>query len=49
MVSFTTTDASTGTEFTSVGHLFSPNPCKDANGLPTTGSCEYTGNCAMLD
>ena len=42
VVTFTTTDASTGTEFTSVGHLFSPNPCKDANGLPTTGSCEYT-------
>ncbi len=38
--SFTTTDA-TGAEFTSVGHLFSPNPCKDANGLPTAGDCAY--------
>jgi predicted CXXCH cytochrome family protein len=39
---FTTTDAATGEEFTSVGHLFSPNPCKDANGLPTTGDCAFT-------
>ncbi len=39
---FTTTDASTGEQFTSVGHLFSPNPCKDANGLPTVGDCAYT-------
>ncbi len=40
---FTTTDISTGEEFTSVGHLFSPNPCKDpATGLPTTGTCDYT-------
>jgi predicted CXXCH cytochrome family protein len=39
---FTTTDAATGEEFTSVGHLFSPNPCKDANGLPTDGDCAYT-------
>ena len=38
---FTTTDASTGEPFTSVGHLFSPNPCKDANGLPTEGDCAY--------
>jgi predicted CXXCH cytochrome family protein len=38
---FTATDATTGDEFTSVGHLFSPNPCKDANGLPTEGDCAY--------
>jgi predicted CXXCH cytochrome family protein len=38
--SFTVTDAN-GDEFTSVGHLFSPNPCKDANGLPTTGDCAF--------
>jgi predicted CXXCH cytochrome family protein len=42
VVTFTTTDASTGTDFTSVGHLFSPDPCKDANGLPTTGTCDYS-------
>lgn len=42
VVKFTTTDASTGEDFTSVGHLFSPNPCKDANGLPTIGNCDYT-------
>jgi predicted CXXCH cytochrome family protein len=42
VVKFTTTDASTGQDFTSVGHLFSPDPCKDANGLPTTGDCAYT-------
>ena len=35
VVKFTTTDLSTGQDFTSVGHLFSPDPCKDANGLPT--------------
>jgi len=42
VVKFTTTDASTGEDFTSVGHLFSPNPCKDANGLPAAGDCAYT-------
>jgi predicted CXXCH cytochrome family protein len=42
VVKFTTTDISTGEDFTSVGHLFSPDPCKDANGLPTTGDCAYT-------
>ena len=42
VVKFTTTDVSTGEDFTSVGHLFSPDPCKDANGLPTTGDCAYT-------
>jgi predicted CXXCH cytochrome family protein len=42
VVQFTTTDASTGEDFTSVGHLFSPNPCKDANGLPVAGDCAYT-------
>lgn len=38
---FTTTDTDTGEPFTSVGHLFSPNPCKGANGLPTEGDCAY--------
>jgi predicted CXXCH cytochrome family protein len=48
VVKFTTTDVSTGDEFTSVGHLFSPNPCKDpVTGLPigknqTGGDCAYT-------
>ena len=45
---FTTTDQSTGEAFTSVGHLFSPNPCKDpTTGLPVGprdpgGDCTYT-------
>lgn len=48
VVSFTTTDVSSGEEFTSVGHLFSPNPCKDpVTGLPIGknqpgGDCAYT-------
>ena len=44
---FTTTDQSTGKEFTSVGHLFSPNPCKDpVTGLPI-GPREPGGDCAF--
>jgi predicted CXXCH cytochrome family protein len=37
-VAFTTiTDQATGAfQFQSVGHLFTPIPCKDANGIPTT-------------
>ena len=43
---FTTTDASTGQAFTSVGHLFSPNPCKDpVTGIPV-GKNEPGGDCA---
>ena len=42
---FTTTDQTTGEPFTSVGHLFSPNPCKDpATGLPI-GPREPGGDC----
>ena len=43
---FTTTDLSTGQDFTSVGHLFLPNPCKDpVTGLPI-GANEPGGDCA---
>jgi predicted CXXCH cytochrome family protein len=43
---FTTTDLTTGEDFTSVGHLFSPNPCKDpVTGLPV-GANEPGGDCA---
>ncbi|HOX20166.1 MAG TPA: cytochrome c3 family protein [Gemmatimonadales bacterium] len=41
---FTVTDEATGGfQFQSVGHLFSPNPCLDANGVPTADN-----NCAYL-
>ena len=44
---FTTTDLSTGEEFTSVGHLFAANPCKDpVTGLPI-GPREPGGDCAF--
>ena len=41
--SFTVTDAATGAfVLQSVGHLFSPNPCLDANGVPIKdNSCAY--------
>ena len=40
---FTVTDAETGDfQFESVGHLFSPDPCLDANGIPTAdNTCAY--------
>ncbi len=40
---FTVTDAATGAfQFQSVGHLFSPDPCVDANGVPTAdNTCAY--------
>ena len=46
VVKFTTRDASTGEDFTSVGHLFLPNPCKDpVTGLPL-GADQPGGDCA---
>ena len=46
VVKFTTKDASTGEDFTSVGHLFLPNPCKDpVTGLPV-GAAQPGGDCA---
>ena len=42
---FTTKDLTTNEDFTSVGHLFLPAPCKDpATGLPV-GANEPGGNC----
>ncbi|MEO6066902.1 MAG: cytochrome c3 family protein [Gemmatimonadales bacterium] len=39
---FTVTDAN-GVQATSTGHLFSANPCLDANGVPTAdNTCAYT-------
>lgn len=40
---YTVTDAATGDfTFQSTGHLFKAVPCVDANGIPTTGDCNYT-------
>jgi hypothetical protein len=45
VVRFTTKDLTTGEDFTSVGHLFLPNPCKDpVTGLPI-GANEPGGDC----
>jgi len=43
VVRFTVNDAQGNFQFQSVGHLFSPDPCLDANGIPTAdNSCPYT-------
>lgn len=41
--SFTVNDQAGGFVFQATGHLFRPNPCLDANGLPTADeTCAYT-------
>lgn len=34
--------------FKSVGHLFSPDPCLDANGTPTAGDCARPGDAGYV-
>jgi predicted CXXCH cytochrome family protein len=39
---FTVTDSSGNVQFQSVGHLFLPIPCVDAQGIPNAGDCGFT-------
>lgn len=39
---FTVTDSSGNVQFQSVGHLFLPIPCVDAQGVPNAGDCAFT-------
>jgi predicted CXXCH cytochrome family protein len=39
---FTVTDSSGTVQFQSVGHLFLPIPCVDAQGIPNAGDCAFT-------
>jgi hypothetical protein len=39
---FTVTDSSGTVQFQSVGHLFLPIPCVDAQGVPNAGDCGFT-------
>ncbi len=39
---FTVSDSSGNVQFQSVGHLFLPIPCVDAQGIPNAGDCGFT-------
>ncbi|HEY7636363.1 MAG TPA: hypothetical protein VH763_12495, partial [Gemmatimonadales bacterium] len=39
---FTISDSSGNVQFQSVGHLFLPIPCVDAQGIPNAGDCGFT-------
>lgn len=39
---FTVTDSSGNVQFQSVGHLFLPIPCVNAQGIPSAGDCGFT-------